>query len=133
MAKTFYPIIIHAAEEGGYVVDIPDLEIGTQGETIIECIEMARDAIGLWCICEQDEGRQIPEPSANPPVHSEGDIVTLVDIDIDAYRRANDRRTVRRNVSLPSWLDCAARNAGINVSALLVAALKAELQISDAS
>ena len=92
---------------------------------------MARDAIGLWCVCQQDEGLPIPEPSTISPAHAEGDIVTLVDIDLDAYRRANDKRTVRRNVSLPSWLDCAAREASINVSAILVSALKTELQLSE--
>ena len=132
MAKIVYPIVLRPAEEGGYVVDIPDLNIGTQGETIVECIEMARDAIGLWCICEQDAGHRIPKPSARMPARREDEIVTLVDIDLVAYRRANDRRAVRRNVSLPSWLDRAARDAGINVSAVLVSALKAELQIADA-
>ena len=131
MSRTFYPIVIHPAEEGGYVVDIPDLEIGTQGESIPECIEMARDAIGMWCMAEQDMKRPIPSPSTVSPAHSGDDIVTLVDIDIDAFRRASDRRTVRRNVSLPSWLDTAARDAGINVSAVLVSALKAELFIAD--
>ena len=131
MSGAFYPIVIHPAEEGGYVVDIPDLQIGTQGETIPACIEMARDAIGLWCICEQDAHRPIPAPASVSPTHGPSDIVTLVDIDVDAYRRANDRRTVRRNVSLPSWLDSAARNAGLNVSAVLVAALKSELAITE--
>jgi post-segregation antitoxin (ccd killing protein) len=47
----------------------------------------------------------------------------MVDIDFDAYRRANEQRTVRRNVSLPSWLDEKATKAGINVSATLKEAL----------
>lgn len=131
MKKIFYPIVIHPAAEGGYIVDVPDLDINTQGESIPECIDMARDAIGLWCICRQDERLPIPDPSTVSPEHQEGDIVTLVDIDVDAYRRMNDKRTVRRNVSLPSWLDCAAKDAGINVSAVLVSALKAELQLLD--
>ena len=131
MPAIFYPIVIHPAEEDGYWVEIPDLDIGTQGETIPECIEMARDAIGLTCITRQDMRQPIPSPSTVTPAHGENDIVTLVDIDIDAYRRANDRRTVRRNVSLPSWLDAAAKEAGINVSAVLVSALKSELAITD--
>jgi len=40
-------------------------------------------------------------------------------------------KTVRRNVSLPSWLDVEAEKAGINVSALLQAALKKELKIDN--
>lgn len=131
MSKTFYPVVLHPTESGGYYVEIPDLEIGTQGQTITEAIDMARDAIGLTCITRQDLQLSIAPPSAISPAHGEGDIVTLVDIDIDAYRRANDRRTVRRNVSLPSWLDSAAREAGINVSAVLVSALKTELAITE--
>ena len=131
MSKTFYPIVIHPAEGGSHFVEIPDLEIGTQGATIAECIEMARDAIGAWCLCQQDLHHDIPSPSTVSPAHTEYDIVTLVDIDVDAYRRANDRRTVRRNVSLPAWLDTAAKEAGINVSAVLVSALKAELSVAD--
>jgi len=53
----------------------------------------------------------------------------MVDIDFTAYRRANEKRTVRRNVSLPSWLNVEAEKAGINVSAVLQMALKQELHI----
>ena len=71
MEKLIYPIILHPEEAGGYSVDIPDLGIGTQGETVAECIEMARDAIGLWGICEQDAGHPIPEPSNLVPAHEQ--------------------------------------------------------------
>ena len=101
MAKLIYPIVLHPEEAGGYSVDVPDLGIGTQGENVAECIEMARDAIGLWGICEQDAGHPIPEPSNLVPAHEPDEIVTLVDIDFGAYRRANDMRTVRKNVTLP--------------------------------
>ena len=131
MESRFYPVVLHPAAEGGYVVDIPDLAIGTQGETVTECIDMARDAIGMWCICQQDQKKPIPSPATVSPAHGEDDIVTLVDIDVDAYRRANDRRTIRRNVSLPAWLDNAAREAGINVSGVLVSALCSELKLTD--
>src|SRR5699024_9807592 len=54
--KQIYPIILTPEKEGGYSVLVPDLQIGTQGESVAECIDMARDAIGLWGICEQDAG-----------------------------------------------------------------------------
>ena len=129
MAKLIYPIVLHPEAEGGYSVDIPDLEIGTQGETVAECIDMARDAIGLSGICEQDAGRTVPQPSNLTPAFADGDIVTLVDIDLDAYRRANDLRTVRKNVTLPSWLCYLAENAGINFSQVLQDGLKAKLHV----
>ena len=58
-----YPVILTPAKIGdgkGYVVHVPDLEIDTQGCDLAEAINMARDAIGLWGICEQDDGREIP-------------------------------------------------------------------------
>lgn len=33
------------------------------------------------------------------------DILTLVDVDFDEYRRKHEMRTVRKNVSIPSWLN----------------------------
>lgn len=131
MAKRIYPIILHPEKEGGYSVNVPDLEIGTQGETIAECIDMARDAIGLWGICEQDAHRPIPEPASLTPEYEKGDILTLVDVDLDAYRRANDLRTVRKNVTLPSWLCNLAEDAGVNFSQVLQEGLKSRLHVSD--
>ncbi len=131
MSKFVYPIILHPEHSGGYSVNIPDLQIGTQGETIAEAIDMARDAIGLWGICQQDNHRAIPSPSTVTPPCAPGEIVTLVDIDFDVYRRANDLRTVRKNVTLPSWLCYLAENAGVNFSQILQDGLKAKLQVAD--
>ena len=44
--KNSYPIILTPAD-GGYVVFIPDFQINTEGDSLTEAIEMARDAIGL--------------------------------------------------------------------------------------
>ena len=127
--KQVYPVILHPEVEGGFSVSIPDLNIGTQGETIAETIDMARDAIGLWGICEQDEGRVIPEPSGLTPEHEEGELVTLVDIDFDAYRRAHDMRTIRKNVTIPSYLNDLAERAGVNFSQVLQDGLKQRLGV----
>ena len=115
----------------GFVVYVPDLKINTEGDDIADAISMARDAIGLWGIAEQDAGRAIPEPSSAPVSHNADEIVTLVDIDFDAYRKANDMRTVRKNVTVPSWLNELAENAGINFSQVLQEGLKKELHVSN--
>ena len=125
--KTVYPIVLTPEPSGGYSVDIPDLQIGTQGRDLADAIAMARDAIGLWGICRQDEGMDIPAASGIEIAHGPQDLVTLVDVDFDAYRRAQSRRSVRRNVSLPEWLDDAATKAGVNCSAVLQNALRQEL------
>jgi len=130
--KNAYPVILNFTE-GGYVVYIPDFDINTQGNSVVEAIEMARDAIGIIGIDMEDENQKLPEPSEMSAVSKENDsdIVTLVDIDFTEYRRQNDIRTVRRNVALPSWLDFEAKRSGVNVSAILQRALKQELHLAD--
>ena len=119
--KAVYPIILTPAERG-YVVFVPDLDINTEGEDLADAIEMARDAIGLW---------GIPQASGTLPHPEEQEIVTLVDIDFAAYRRANDLRTVRKNVTLPSWLNDLAERNGVNFSQVLQESLKERLHVSN--
>jgi len=115
------------------IVFIPDFNINTQGADYAEAMEMARDAIGIMGIDMEDEKETIPQPSGVSEISKEREdsIITLVDVDFAEYRRKNDMRTVRRNVSLPSWLNAEADKAGVNVSAILQAALKKELRITE--
>ena len=127
--KTAYPVIFTKLADG-YAVHAPDFPLDTQGSDLTEAIEMARDAIGIMGIDMEDEQKMLPKPSNPENVTCEtGGFVSMVDIDFTEYRRANEKRTVRRNVSLPSWLNAEAERAGINVSAVLQTALKKELQI----
>lgn len=123
-----YPVVLTPAK-CGYVVTVPDLDINTQGKNLAEAIYMARDAIGLWGITEQDDGRVIPEPSDAEPSHEPDELVTWVDIDFDKYRRANDMTTMRINVSVPKYLKVLADESGMNFSQTLQRAIKEELHI----
>ena len=128
--KAAYPVVL-MQEDKWTLVYIPDFEINTEGSDYADAMEMARDAIGLMGITLEDDGKALPAPSDLRKVaesNSKG-VVTLVDVDFTEYRRANDMRTVRRNVSLPQWLNVQAEKAGINVSAVLQKALKAELNL----
>lgn len=126
--KLVYPVIFTEDPAGGYMAYVPDLEINTQGEDLAEAIAMARDAMGLVGIDMEDDGKPFPAPSQHVDCPT-GGIVSLVDVDLVAYRRANEKRTVRRNVTLPSCLNAAANEAGLNVSAILQAALKQQLNV----
>jgi len=128
--KNSYPIIL-MPDKVGYVVYVPDFDINTEGNTLTEAIEMARDAIGVVGIDMEDDGEALPEPTAISEVKADSavDIVTLVDVDFGEYRRKNDMRAVKKNCTIPSWLNFEAEKAGVNFSAILTAALKSELKI----
>ena len=132
MMKAVYPIVMSKGKTH-IVVFIPDFNINTQGSDYAEAMEMARDAIGLMGIDMEDEKEEIPAPSelADITAQNPEQVVTLVDVDFTEYRRKHDLRTVRRNVSVPSWLNVEAERAGLNVSAVLQAALKRELHLSE--
>ena len=135
--KKVYPVIFTQVEE--YVlVEVPDLDILTQGLDLTNAIEMARDAIGLKIITLQDQNSIVPESTPENMIDimqgafvNEGkSIMSLVDIDVDTYRRKYDNKTVRRNVTLPNWLNIEAEKAHLNVSRVLQEALMLKLGIS---
>ena len=135
--KKVYPVIFTQTEDC-VLVEVPDLEIMTQGMDLTDAIEMARDGIGLMLISMQDQDKEIPEPTPQNMidvmqgtfVNDGKTIMSLVDIDVDVYRRQYDNKTVRRNVTLPNWLNIEAEKAHLNVSRVLQEALMLKLGVS---
>lgn len=123
--KHVYPIIITPPERdnANYLVYIPDFDINTEGKSLDDALSMARDAIGLVGICIEDDGGQIPEPITLKPECANNRLAALIDIDFAAYRKKNDNRCVRKNCTIPEWLDKKATEQGINFSAALQKAL----------
>ena len=142
--KVTYPVIFTECDTN-ILIEVPDLGILTEanGEgaskgTMADAIMMARDAIGLHCIGMEDEQRTFAEASSvfeidikNGVFYGEGTaIISLVDVDLTAYRRMLDNKMVRRNVTLPNWLNREAEAARINVSKVLQEALMMKLNVS---
>ena len=121
-----YPVIL-SKEANGYFVTIPDFDANTEGETLEEAIFMARDAIGILGIEMEDEGEQLPKPFSRTCEKELGDQEALIDIDFEDYRKKQDNRTVKKNCTIPYYLNAQAEKAGINFSRLLQDALKREL------
>ena len=127
--KAVYPVLF-TKTENNILIEVPDFDILTEGENMSNAIEMARDAIGMCGCYMQDEKKDIPIPTDIGNVTKEAsDILTLVDVDFDEYRKKHEMRTVRKNVTIPSWLNEEAESANINFSALLQKAIKAELHL----
>ena len=109
-----------------------------EGYGMADAVEMARDAIGLKGITYEDKEKKFPEASSiNEIDTSKGTFaedgecyVSFVDIDFTEYRRRVDNKTVRRNVTLPNWLNQEAEKAHINVSRVLQEALMLKLNVS---
>lgn len=139
-----YPVIFTEVDTN-ILIEVPDLGIlteangeGEKKSNLAEAVAMARDAIGLACMTAEDNGKEIIKPSKakdidiNDGVFSgEGEsLISLVDVDLVAYRRMIDNKAVRRNVTLPNWLNQEAEKAHINVSKVLQEALIMKLGVS---
>ena len=60
--KRVYPVIFTKVE-GNYLVEVPDLEILTQGTDIENAIEMARDAISITIVSMEENNEVVPKAS----------------------------------------------------------------------
>ena len=130
--KYVYPAVFHPEPEGGYSVFFPDIERGaTQGDTIAECIEMAEDFLCLALYHMEENKNQIPDAKSIKEIVSEqNDIVTLISVDTDTYRRFYENKLIKKTLNIPSWLNERAEAANINFSQTLQKALKEELHLT---
>lgn len=125
-----YPIIITPtdSEDCRYFVEIPDINGFTQGNTIDEALEMARNYIGEMAIDNQDTGETLPPSNITLPTVTEPNaLATLIDINIDDYIRKHDNRFVKKTLTIPNRLNVLAKERNINFSRLLVESLEKQL------
>ena len=128
MKKHFYPAVFHAETEG-YSVSFPDLSgCFTEGDTLDEAYEMATEAIGLYV--ENNSVFHFPQ-SSNPKNIKCGkdDFVVLIEFDELEYRKKHDNRAVKKTLSVPSWLNAKAEEAGAPFSQILQEGLKNYLEL----
>ena len=129
--KYVYPAIFTPLEDG-YDVHVPDLPgCRTCAGSLTEAIEMAEDAMSMWLWDTEQEKRPIPAASTSLP-HEPPQFVSMILANTDAWRRANDKRAVKKTLTIPAWLNHEAEAAHLNFSGILQEALKERLQANTA-
>jgi len=125
--KYAYPAILYP-DDGQVGVSVPDLPgCFTFGSSKADALLMAKDAIEMWLWDAENKGEEIPQASDSVEV-TEGQTLTLVAADTDAWRRANDTKAVKKTLSIPSWLNTQAEKANAPFSQILQEGLKDYLQ-----
>ena len=129
--RVVYPVILEVAEEGGYLVTVPDFRQNTEGDDLADALYMAQDMISIMCVVYQDKGKELPASTPLDKVKvAKGEIKTLVFADLKKYRKMLEKRSVKKTLTLPGWLNSAAEAAHINFSATLQEALKEKLDVA---
>lgn len=124
-----YRIVLEKSEDM-YIVYVPDFNINTEGYSIADAMNMARDAIGAVGIDMQDDGEELPKPNSVAYELKANEFETLVDIDFAEYRKQNDTRAIRKNCTIPYWLSVKADEAHVNYSKVLQEGLANLLGVS---
>ena len=127
--KLIYPAVFYPFSDGsgGYVVEFPDLPgCVTEGKNLEDAFENATDAASGWVLDELEEGNVVPKSSDYDSVERrEGGQVSMVLLDMDAYAERYGEKAVRKNVTIPAWLNSYSEKQKINFSQVLQEALLA--------
>ena len=131
MAKYVYPAIFTKEENGLYSINFPDIQgCYTSGQNLEDGHEMASDVLPMVLCRLEDENNEVPAPSDPKSIQvDDASFVSLVACDTVSYRVQEDTRAVRRNITLPAWLDAAVSKTGLNVSGFVQRALINELHL----
>ena len=138
---SMYPACFYK-EDNGYSVIFPDLNyLATQGDSLENSMEMAVECLAGYIYSCTAEGEQLPAPSKltniNPvavskeisPDEPVGEaFVNIVSVDVEAYARTHFKKSVRKTLTIPMWLNTAALKQGINFSQTLQEALLSKIQ-----
>lgn len=126
--KLVYPAVFTPCiEKEGYTVEVPDLPgCVTEGKDLVDAIEMGVDAASGWVLGELEEGNNIPAPSLrkeNIKLEDPESFVSVLVLDMDAYAEKYGDKTVRKNITIPAWLNTYGEKNNINFSRVLQDAL----------
>lgn len=142
-----YPSIFYK-EDNQYTVLFADFEGGTCGDSIEEAYRMAIDWLGINLMDYYLQNKPLPKASNIEKVdikkcldflgseeekeeESKKCFKTLIGFDLTQYIKDTQKTTVRKNVTIPSWLNEMGKNYNLNFSNLLQEAIKRELEIED--
>lgn len=118
--KLLYPAIFYPCEESsGYTVIVPDLQgCVSEGSNLADAIIMATDAASGWILDELEDGNPVPKASTlNEIVPDEDDgFVNLLVLDMDAYAEKYGNKSVRKNVSIPAYMNTYIEKNGLSLS-----------------
>ncbi|MCH5193915.1 MAG: type II toxin-antitoxin system HicB family antitoxin [Oscillospiraceae bacterium] len=131
--KLIYPAIFTPLQEQeGFCVTFPDLPgCVTQGSSLSDAIEQAQDAASGWVLDELEDGNAAPSPSDVKTVKVESDqFANLIVLDMDSYAEKNGITAVRKNCTIPAWLNTAAELQNVNFSQVLQEALLTKLNLT---
>ena len=128
--KVMYPALFEK-EDSRYNVMFPDLpEAITCGDTLEQAIEMAKECLGLCLDVRKENKEEIPVMSDPSRINcANGTFVMMIEFDSIDFNKRYNKKAIRKNVTIPAWLNELAEEKNVNFSNVLQNALMKKLNI----
>ena len=127
-----YPALLSFDIPGDVGITFPDLSGCTgQCKADSDVMAYAQETLAFHLSGMIDDNEEIPAPSSITDIHtSDNEAVMPVRVYMPQFREYRYNKAENRTVTLPHWLNQAAKDAGINFSQLLQDAIMQKLGIS---
>ena len=115
--KVIYPALFYK-DGDNYSVEFPDIpEAITCGSTINEAIDMAKECLGL-CLDERKNNNIVfPKPSDPTTLnYKDNKFVMMIEFDSIEFNKKYNKKAIRKNVTIPAWLNDIAEENNVNFS-----------------
>ncbi|MDV7718693.1 type II toxin-antitoxin system HicB family antitoxin [Pediococcus ethanolidurans] len=121
-----YPVIItpEKAEPHAFTVEIPDIDGMTEGNSVSEALDMAIDFVGAYSL-----DNELPPSNTNLPDRKDNQIISLIQVHPDEYKRKHDNKVIKKTLSIPNYLNELGKEQHINFSEVLTESLKKRLNV----
>ncbi len=116
--KLIYPAVFHTEDDQVWV-EFPELE-GCQsfGDSISEALDGAKEALEGYCITLLEEKHTLPIVSDIKTIKTDkSSFVSLVETELTTSFAK--RKSVKKTLTVPAWLNDMATEKGVNFSAVL--------------
>ena len=133
MAKYLYYALFEREADGGYSISFPDLPgCFTCGDDMSEALYMAKDVLDGWMISVEDNKEPIIVPTDPSSIEIPKNALLIpVEANTNLARIKFGGKSVKKTLTIPSWLNEIAERHQVNFSRILQDALMNHLDIEN--
>lgn len=135
-----YPACFFKEKNGAYSVIFPDLNLATCGDNLNQALDKSVELLADFLYQAKLDKDKIPTPSDITTIDMEkiakdldsddyDGFVNLVMVDVEDYAKKHFEKSVKKTLTIPSWLNTLAVENNINFSRTLQNALRKELNV----
>lgn len=104
--------------------------VNTFGEDEFEAVMNAQEALEGYLWVAEDENISIPDATMSKDIKlQDGERLIAIQVDTTVVRLKEKNKYIKKTLTIPSYVDQAGKDAGINFSQALTEAVKEKLEL----